>query len=66
MLPARRHLQPLSAAPAGPLDSGMRGLLAGLMLDKCPQNRGVGLDFVRNREYGHSRWLKYPAEKNKY
>src|ERR1700759_1595879 len=24
--------------------------------------RGVGLDFVRKREYGRLRWLKYPAE----
>jgi hypothetical protein len=37
---------------------------AALMLDKYPQNRGVGLDFVPKREYGRSRWLDYPAEKN--
>ena len=26
------------------------------------RNRGVGLDFVRKREYGRLRWLEYPAE----
>jgi hypothetical protein len=25
-------------------------------------NQGVGLDFVRKREYGRLRWLKFPAE----
>jgi hypothetical protein len=35
------------------------------MLDKCPRNRGGGLDFVRKREYGRFRWLEYPAKKNK-
>jgi hypothetical protein len=65
MLRPRRHVQPLSATPGGLLAGGARGAHAGLMLDKCPQNQGVGLDFVRKREYGRSRWLEYPAEKNK-
>src|SRR6201999_2761269 len=30
-----------------------------------PQKRGGGLDFVRKPEYGRSRWLEYPAKKNK-
>ena len=65
MPPTRHHLQPLSAPPGGVPARGTRGALAGLvpdfMLDKCPQNRGVGLDFVRKREYGRSRWLEYPG-----
>jgi hypothetical protein len=28
-------------------------------------NQGGGLDFVRKREYGRSRWLEYPAETRK-
>ncbi len=35
------------------------------MLGVYRRNQGVGLDFVRKREYGRLRWLKYPAETKK-
>ncbi|ABQ73140.1 integration host factor MihF [Mycobacterium tuberculosis XTB13-197] len=33
-------------------------------LHVCPQNQGVGLDFVRKPEYGRLRWPAYPAGTN--
>ena len=38
------------------------GLSEGPTLDIYAINQGGGLDFVWTREYGHLRWLKYPAE----
>jgi hypothetical protein len=37
----------------------------GPMLGICPLKQGVGLDFVRKREYGRLRWLNYPAKTKK-
>ena len=34
-------------------------------LGLCSFNRGGGLDFVWQREYGRLRWLDYPAQTNK-
>ncbi|OOK66218.1 hypothetical protein LAUMK7_02614 [Mycobacterium kansasii] len=37
---------------------------AGPTLGIRRRNQGVGLDFVRQREYGRLRWLEYPAKTN--
>jgi hypothetical protein len=54
----RRHVQPLSGTPSGPPARSTRQI----HLDIYRLNQGVGLDFVRKREYGRLRWPKYPAE----
>jgi hypothetical protein len=54
----RRDIRPLPAMPNGRLEGSTGGATLGIHR----LNQGVGLDFVRNREYGRLRWLKYPAE----
>ncbi len=49
---------------AAPRGDRPRGVSARSTLHICTINQGGGLDFVRKAEYGHLRWLKYPAETN--
>ena len=55
--PPRRDFKPPSAPPDTAPARGTRWPKLGVYVLK----QGGGLDFVRKREYGRSRWLEYPG-----
>jgi hypothetical protein len=57
----RRHVQPFSGMPGGPLAGSTRRF----NLDIHRFNQGVGLDFVKKRGYGRLRWREVPGRDKK-